>query len=405
MRVLIVNTSEQTGGAAVAASRLRDALNNNGVRASMLVRGNSVADRWHFLWERVVIWGTNLFSRKHLFKVSIANAGTDITKTKAYQEADIIHLHWVNQGLLSLKDIERIFLSGKPVVWTLHDMWPLTAICHHAYECEGYRNACGQCQFLRRPGRNDLSAKVFRKKRQVLQKAHNVTFVTVSEWLAGRARNSALIGSFPIKVIPNVLPLQQFTIINRIDARTSVDVEAKYVIAFGAARIDDPIKGFEYLVEALRLLTADGRHRAADFCLLLFGEVRDASVLNSIPVPYSHLGYIDDVYRLSLVYSASDVTVSSSLYETFGQTLIEAMACGSVPVSFDGAGQADIISHQQNGYLAERLSASSLAEGIAWGLHCSLSAQDLRRSVVRRYSENAIARQYSDLYQKMCNEY
>lgn len=38
MRVLIVNTSEKTGGAAVAANRLMEALNNNGVKAKMLVR-------------------------------------------------------------------------------------------------------------------------------------------------------------------------------------------------------------------------------------------------------------------------------------------------------------------------------------------------------------------------------
>jgi glycosyltransferase involved in cell wall biosynthesis len=76
------------------------------------------------------------------------------------------------------------------------------------------------------------------------------------------------------------------------------------------------------------------------------------------------------------------------------------MACGSVPVSFDGAGQTDIISHQQNGYLATRLSAQSLADGIDWALHCQLSPQDLRRSVLRRYSETVVARQYTDLYKR-----
>ena len=117
MRVLIVNTSERTGGAAVAANRLMEALNNHGVKARMLVRdktddditvftcGNELLNRWNFLWERFVIWVNNRFSRENLFKVSIANAGVDITKTRAFQEADIIHLHWVNQGLLSLKGI------------------------------------------------------------------------------------------------------------------------------------------------------------------------------------------------------------------------------------------------------------------------------------------------------------
>ena len=68
MRVLIVNTSERTGGAAVAASRLMEALNNNGVKTKMLVRDKetdclTVAAvpgqkrmQWCFLWERLVVW-------------------------------------------------------------------------------------------------------------------------------------------------------------------------------------------------------------------------------------------------------------------------------------------------------------------------------------------------------------
>jgi glycosyltransferase involved in cell wall biosynthesis len=118
-------------------------------------------------------------------------------------------------------------------------------------------------------------------------------------------------------------------------------------------------------------------------------------------VPYSYLGYINDAYRLSEIYSASNVTVSSSLYETFGQTLIEAMACGSIPVSFDGSGQADIVSHKKNGYLATRLSAESLAEGIAWGFKSGLSAQEQRRCVLRRYGESVVANQYENLYNEI----
>lgn len=101
MRVLIVNTSERTGGAAVAAGRLVDALNNNGVKAMMLVRDKEtdsflVSDTncsrfrkmFDFLWERFRIWLANGFSKKNLFKVSIANTGKDITKLREFQEAD-----------------------------------------------------------------------------------------------------------------------------------------------------------------------------------------------------------------------------------------------------------------------------------------------------------------------------
>ena len=128
MRVLIVNTSEKTGGAAVAANRLMEALNNNGEKAKMLVRdkqtdcltvvsaGDGWRQRWHFLWERWRIFMAMHFSKKHLFEVDIANAGTDITGLPEFREADVIHLHWINQGFLSLSVIQKILQSGKPVV-------------------------------------------------------------------------------------------------------------------------------------------------------------------------------------------------------------------------------------------------------------------------------------------------
>ena len=442
MRILIVNTSECTGGAAVAASRLCDALNNNGVKAKMMVRdkqtdditvvtggGWKVKEKWCFYWERFVIWLNNRLSRQNLFKVSIANAGIDITGTPEFQEADIIHLHWINQGFLSLGVLRKIFKSGKPVVWTMHDMWPLTAICHHAYDCEAFSTGCSQCHFLRHPGKNDLSARVFRHKEKVLESFNvqrssqseaaepsatfnvqqSLHFVAVSEWLADKARKSALIGHFPISVIPNVLSLQQFTIVDRTDARTTLGINARFVIAFGAARLDDSIKGFGYLAEALRLLVSNGKVNADDVQLLLFGTVRDASIFNDLPIHYTHLGYISDTYRLSEVYSAANIVVSSSLYETFGQTLIEAMACGCVPVSFDGSGQTDIITHEKNGYLARRLSVESLVEGMEWALQKSESEgitlrKELRRSVVRRYGESVVANQYLNLYQSVLSK-
>ena len=111
MRVLIVNTSEKTGGAAVAANRLLDALNNNGVKAKMLVRdketsditviglGNNLRRQLAFLWERWCIYTHLHFRRTNLFQIDIANAGNDITKLREFKEPDVVHLHWINQGM------------------------------------------------------------------------------------------------------------------------------------------------------------------------------------------------------------------------------------------------------------------------------------------------------------------
>ena len=115
MRVLIINTSERIGGAAIAANRLMEALKNNGIKAKMLVRDKqtdqiSVVELkkswwkvWQFIWERVVIWQANHFKKHNLFAVDIANTGTNITVLPEFTQADVIHLHWINQGMLSLQ--------------------------------------------------------------------------------------------------------------------------------------------------------------------------------------------------------------------------------------------------------------------------------------------------------------
>ncbi len=104
MNVLIVNTSERTGGAAVAANRLMEALKNNGVHPTMVVRRNKFA----FYWERFCLFLHLRMKRKNLFTIDIANAGDDITHLKEFKEADVVHLHWINQGMLSLRNIRSI---------------------------------------------------------------------------------------------------------------------------------------------------------------------------------------------------------------------------------------------------------------------------------------------------------
>ena len=414
MRVLLVNTSEQSGGAAIAASRLSAALNRFGVEARLLVRDKQSALattvalpqrcrlRGAFLWERLCLWAANGFSRKGLWSVDIANAGVDISRHPAFREADVIHLHWVNQGLLSMRTLDGILHSGKPVVWTLHDMWPVTGICHHAADCRHYHSCCHDCPQLQRPGASDWSATVFGQKVKAYAGAP-LTFVAVSRWMAERARESALTAGHEVATIPNTLPLGAFEALPRQEARRRLGLPAAArVVAFGAARIDNAMKGLPRLMAALgRLASTPG---AAPLHLLLFGGVKDAALLRQAPCPTTYLGPVAGPEALSGVYSASDVLVNSSDYETFGQTIIEAMACGCTPVSFDRGGQTDIISHRIDGYLARFGDIDDLACGIRWALEARLPADVLRQSVASRYSEEAVARQHIQLYERLLGQ-
>ncbi|MBO4985401.1 MAG: glycosyltransferase family 4 protein [Bacteroides sp.] len=413
MRVLLINTSERIGGAAVACSRLLEALTNCGVKAKMLVRDKqsdslsvvTVGSKWHmklcFLWERFTIWAANRFSRKNLFAVDIANAGTDVTRLPEFREADVIHLHWVNQGFLSLKQLEKILASGKRVVWTMHDMWPSTAICHHARQCTRYRELCHHCPYLQGGGSaTDLSYHTFLRKQQMFR-GHRVSLVACSHWLEGLAKQSALLKEQHITSIPNPLNTRLFKPNNPDEARTRLQLPLeKRLILFGSVKITDKRKGIDYLIEACRLLAENHPQLREQLGVVVFGNGSE-QLAALLPFPVYAVGYLSEEARLVDVYNAVDLFVTPSLEENLPNTIMEAMACGTPCVGFQIGGIPEMIDHGENGYVAEYKSSEDFARGI----HTLLSAPNYSelcrqavRKVVTHYSEDAVARRYIQLY-------
>ena len=417
MKVLLINTSENTGGAAIACSRLMSALQKNGINVKLLVK-KKISDNpdiigieqnaikrylgfFKFAWERFIIFINNHFSKKNLFSVSIANTGFNLIRHKEVQEADIIHLHWINQGFLSLSDIKKLTTLGKPIIWTLHDLWPITAICHHPGTCNKYTSLCQNCPQLQKPAPHDLSYRIWKKKNFLAQS--HITFVSVSQWLCDKARQSNISKTSLNLVIPNTINTQIFYHQNRDKIREKLSIpKNKFVILFGAAKLNDPIKGFDLLCHAISLLPTEQLEKLH---LLMFGGIKnDVDFLNTIPCKYTYMGKLSNISTIASLYSAANVTVVSSHYETFGQTLIESMACGTTVVSFDQGGQTDIIDHLNNGYLARYPSVKDLSKGILWAYEQkdNPSLQDkCIEKVKKNYTEDVIATHYNHLYQKL----
>ena len=413
MRVLIVNTSEKAGGAAVAAHRLMEALNNHGVKAKMLVRDKttdaltvvglpkSLLLRWHFLWERLVVFCHLHFSRVHLFEIDIANAGSDITRLPEFKEADIIHLHWINQGMLSLKVIRKILRSGKPVVWTMHDIWPATAICHLTLECKNYKTMCRNCRLLPgHGGKNDLAAKTWRRKQQMLQ-GENILYVACSKWLAGEAKASALLQGQKITNIPNPIDTRVFHTKDKVEARRLLGLpEGQKLILFASQRVTNRNKGMDYLVEACRLLAERHPELRQELAVAVLGGQAD-EVTGQLPFTAYPLGYLSDTSTIVNVYNAVDIFVLPSLSENLPNTIMEAMACGVPCVGFNVGGIPEEIDHKKNGYVANYRDAEDLARGLQWVL-CEADYEALsssaQRKVAQNYSLSAVAMRYTEVY-------
>ena len=411
MRVLIVNTAERTGGAAIAANRLLHALNHNGVEARMLVRDRktdapdvvSIPQSWrlkaNFLWERGVIWLNNNLSKKGIFQVDIANAGTDITTMEEFQWADVIHLHWVNQGFLSLNNLERILASGKPVVVTLHDQWYFTGICHYSGGCEKFMTQCERCPMLK--GKRDLARRVFDRKRAMYE-GKNITFVGCSRWMADLARQSRLTQGHTVINIPNAIDTDVFKPMDKQEARHHFNLPIdKKLILFGAQRITDERKGFRYLAEACEHISMHHPSLPGNLGIVVLGGDAE-EVKSSLPLPVYPVNYLSNETEIAWLYNAVDLFVTPSLQDNLPNTIVEAMACGVPCVGFDVGGIPEMISHKQDGYVADYCDSIDFAQGISWCLnearHPSLckAAQD---NALATYGETAVAHRYLEVYQ------
>lgn len=419
MRVLIVNTSERAGGAAVAASRLLEALNNNGVKAKMLVRDKQTDNlcvvqhpqqrrlRWAFLWERIVIWIRLYLRRKRLFEIDIANCGADITRLPEFQEANVIHLHWVNQGMLSLKQIRKILDTGKPVIWTMHDIWPATAICHYTRGCSRYQEACCYCPLLPDGGGDkDLAAKTWHRKQHMLS-GRQVAFVTCSRWLMGEVAKSALLREQHIVSIPNPIDMHLFRRIDSKVARKAVDLpEDGRIILFVSQRVTDERKGVSFLVDAVaQLVRLHPEYREHTRVAVLGGHAEEVSGLLALPV--IALGYVSDPQRIVNVYNAADAFVLPSLEDNLPNTIMEAMACGVPCVGFNVGGIPEMIDHRTTGYVARFRDAEDLAAGLHWVLseadHTALSRACMTK-VAQEYSQQSVAVRYVKEYERIMKQ-
>lgn len=414
MRVLIINTSEKTGGAAVAAHRLLDALNKSGVKAKMLVRDKasdhltvvalreSWKQRWNFLWERWCIFWRLRFSRKHLFEIDIANTGTDITTLPEYKEADVIHLHWINQGMLSLNNIHKILLSDKPVVWTMHDLWAATAICHYARGCTAFTSQCHHCPLLPGGGSShDLAAKVWKRKAGMLD-GHDIHFVTCSNWLGNEARKSGLIGNQPIRSIPNPIDNHVFKPIDKAKAREDCGLPTnKRIILFVSQRVTDKRKGMDYFIQAIESMTLQHPEMKEDVGIAILGGHSEEFV-DTLPLPIYPLGYVSDEHQIVNIYNCADLFVLPSLEDNLPNTIMEALSCGVPCVGFNVGGIPEMIDHKQNGYIAQYQDKEDLALGMAWVLD-EANWQSLSKNAVKKvascYSQHNVAMKYVEVYQ------
>lgn len=321
MKILHINKNDSGGGAAVAALRIHRALRASGTESNLLVLTKQSNDpqtfalgdgvlhtlkcHYHFIVERLnFLKDEKDVSLRYAF--SPASTGFDISQHPLVQEADILHFHWINQGFLSLENLDGLFKLKKPIIWTLHDMWPFTGGCHYAGSCMEYNEHCGYCPFLRKPAKKDLSNRIYLRKKKIFANAQ-LNVVACSKWLRSLSAESSLFQNFEVACIPNAIDTNQFRPLDKALCRQELDLPTdKRLVLFGAANLLDVRKGFRYLIEALNIIKDNFPTLSAKIELVVFGKLKE-DVSKQLPFKIHNMRFISDPNKLVKVYNAADV--------------------------------------------------------------------------------------------------
>lgn len=410
MKVLIVGSSDITGGANKAAYRLHRALLSHNINSQMLVQ-NKISDDY-------TVIGPSSNLRKYLINplrpildhIIMKMKGVKALFSSSYLpfsevvsrinkiKPDIVHLHWVTGGMIRIEDVVKIKV---PIVWNCQDMWPFTGGCHFSGSCKLYKEKCGNCPALESNKANDLSKKVMARKSKSYAKVQNLTVVGVSKWISSCAEESSLFSSRKIKNIPNCIDVNLFKPIDKNVVRDMFKIpKNKKVILFGAANPEDERKGGKELFEAINLLDLKST------VFVIAGSSRPEKV-EYFRHPVYFISPLKDEVSLPMMYNIADVMIVPSLEENLSNSIIESLSCGIPVVSFDIGGSSDMIEHKKNGYLARKMDVKDLAFGIEWILendeYNELSSY-ARKKVLDDFDGEVVAKKYINLYNNILNK-
>jgi glycosyltransferase involved in cell wall biosynthesis len=420
MKILHINSYDY-GGAAIAAIRLHKALLGKGVDSSILFytkTNNSVPNSYAYVnnskirpafikrqWIRIKNKLFSKFTPNYRNNQKLKNkpegfemfsfnpTDFDITKQKIYQEADIIHLHWI-AGFVDFRFFKK---NTKPVIWTLHDMNPFTGGCHYSCVCENYISDCINCPQLNgtKNSNNSFIDQQYKKSNLVGQ---SLIITAPSKWLTMSSAKSRLFRSFEHITIPYSLDLSVFKPLNKSFCRSVLSLpQEKRILLFVSADIENQRKGFDLLINALSKIDKSDVQLCA---------VRERNTSINYDCDITFLGRISDERLMTLTYSAADVFVLPSREDNLPNVMLESIACGTPVIAFPVGGIVDIIKTGFNGILAENITSDSLAIVLIDYLmnKYKFNREEISKSARVNFSPILQAERYLRLYMRMLDK-
>ncbi len=402
-KVLIINTTFNRGGAAQIARMIYKGLKKDVdiVPYFYYGRGKKSEDKNVFKTFFTYEFFIHLIFVRFLGLEGFGSYFTTraLTSFIKKKKIDLIHLHNVHGYYLNLSFMQYLNSLNIPIIWTFHDVWPITGRCAYFTDCEKWQNYCYNCQYLSTYPKTyvDRSTKLFKKKKFLFTKLKNLTIITPSIWLKDIV-NKSYLQNKKIGVISNGVDIDLFKVLDKNRVREELNIlrEAKCIL-YIASDIDDERKGFKYFVDCIKMI------KTKELQILTVGEISKKTKQRMKKFNCLHFGKVQNKKKLVSIYNSSDLFIISSLEDNFPNTVLEAMACGVPVIGFKTGGIPEQVDNK-SGILVEKKDVKGLAYSIdsllnnksaliSMSSHCRIRSES-------NYSLNLMVENYKKLYMK-----
>lgn len=391
------------GGGAGSMFRLHTGMREAGIDSSILCEAKTTTDPNVVTKpminrvEKAIRKFTSNIGLNDIHRISSFN----LNHHPAYREADIVNYHGLLDGFVNYLALPRL-TATKPTVFTLRSMWSMTGHCGFSLDCSRWKTGCGSCPYPKShpPIKRDATRLEWKLKQWAFNHSQ-LTLVTLSTWLQDQVRES-LLKDLPTYTIANGIDTASYSPIERQTCRALLGIpEGKLVLMFMAVSLSSYRKGGDLLIASLERLPEVMKKKVV---LLLLGH-NSAQIAQKVTVPTVELGYLDHPRLKAMAYSAADLFVFPTRAESFGQVILESMACGTPVAGFRLGPMPEVIRPGRTGVLAEPENPQSLCDEIVAILEDDQTREAMRQRcrqmAVDEYSISREVENYIKLYQQV----
>lgn len=309
------------------------------------------------------------------------------------ERPDVVHLHCLTGHFINVYRLVNYLKKHRiRTVLTLHAEIMHTAGCEHALDCEKWTSECHHCPKIR--GKlshfwRDDARHCYRKMKAAFADFAELTVVGVSAWLTARAARSPIFDGARFATVGNGVNTAVFTPQDTVALREKLALkDGEKLILYVTPNFSYPLKGGAEMLEMAR------RMPSQRFAIVGFDGNAKNLPPNVIPIARTQ-----DPTEMATFYTLADVTLLTSVRETFSMVTAESLCCGTPVVGYE-AGAPETIALPDYSTFVPQGNRDMLEAALKTALETTYDAVAMSATARQTYAPTAMTAAYLKIYEE-----